>query len=45
MMTLDKHWKVNVKLIFFQGQVEADIEALGFDRYAIYRPGWVILFA
>lgn len=31
--------KINMKLIFFQGQVEADIEALDFDRYAIYRPG------
>lgn len=28
-----------VAFFFFQGQVEADIEALGFDRLAIYRPG------
>ena len=38
-MILDNHCKINMKLIFFQGQVEADIEALGFDKYAIYRPG------
>uniref|UniRef100_A0A3Q3W0F5 Protein HTATIP2 n=1 Tax=Mola mola TaxID=94237 RepID=A0A3Q3W0F5_MOLML len=25
------------------GQVEADIEALGFDRYAIYRPGVLLV--
>lgn len=33
-----------MKLILFQGQVEAEIEALGFDRFAIYRPGWVSRF-
>lgn len=38
-MTLNSDPEVDMKLIFFQGQVEADIEALGFDRYAIYRPG------
>lgn len=26
-----------------KGQVEADIEALGFDRYAIYRPGVLLV--
>ncbi|XP_041790598.1 oxidoreductase HTATIP2 [Chelmon rostratus] len=35
----------NSNFLYLQvkGQVEADIEALGFDRYAIYRPGVLLV--
>ncbi|MEQ2181204.1 hypothetical protein GOODEAATRI_008981 [Goodea atripinnis] len=39
--TIIKH--LLVWIFFFQGQVEAEIEALGFDRLAIYRPGVLLV--
>lgn len=35
----------NSSFLYFKvkGQVEAEIEALGFDRYAIYRPGFLLV--